>query len=231
MFKLYNHSSEDMSETVNSSVDLILTSPPYNIGTKYSDFKDANSFDVYKKTLEKIFSECYRVLNNDGRLIIEVADTVFMKGKYVALAALTQSICLKAGFALEERHINFISTNKGIELLDHGWESDYTTIKDAHSNCQHFLVFTKTKNDFKNQGEILYHNYKTSTEHPCPFPQEHFDYFLGKYFKSGFTVLDPFAGTAGLGVEVIKRGGNYIGYELIKEFYEVGLNKLDSIKK
>jgi DNA modification methylase len=83
MFKLYNHSSEDMSETGNDTVDLILTSPPYNIGTKYSDFKDADSFDIYKKTLENIFSECYRVLGKNGQLIIEVADTVFMKGKYV----------------------------------------------------------------------------------------------------------------------------------------------------
>jgi DNA modification methylase len=226
MFLLYNHTSEDMSETKDESVDLILTSPPYNIGTKYSDFKDADSFEIYKKTLEKIFSECYRVLNKDGRLIIEVADTVFMKGKYVTLAALTQFICTKIGFYLEERHINFISTDNGIELLDHGWENNYTTSKDAHSNCQQFLVFTKVKKDFKDQGEILYHNYKTSPEHPCPFPQEHFDYFLSKYFKPGFTVLDPFAGTAGLGIEVLKRGGNYIGYELIKEFYEVALEKL-----
>lgn len=226
MFKLYNHSSEDMSETEDKSVDLILTSPPYNIGTKYSDFKDADDFEVYKEIIRKIFSECLRVLKLDGRLIIEVADTVFMKGKYVALAALVQSICLKVGFSLEERHINFISTNDGIELLDHGWEADYTTSKDAHSNCQQFLIFTRSKDNFNNQGNILYHNYKTSAEHPCPFPREHFEFFLGKYFKPGFTVLDPFAGTANLGVEVLKRGGDYIGYELIKEFYEIALKKL-----
>ena len=87
------------------------------------------------------------------------------------------------------------------------------------------------KDNFINHGIVLYHNYKTLAEHPCPFPREHIDYFLNKYFKPGFTVLDPFAGTANLGVEVIKRGGNYVGYELIKEFHETAMNKLSQINE
>ena len=60
MFKIFNHSSENMTETDSDSVDLIVTSPPYNIGTRYLDFRDADSFEIYLKTLEKIFSECIR---------------------------------------------------------------------------------------------------------------------------------------------------------------------------
>jgi DNA modification methylase len=221
---LYNKSSEDMPEIQDSSVDLIFTSPPYNIGTKYVDFRDATSFDEYKGMLLRVFSECYRVLNGGGKLIIEVADSVYMKGVYVALSGLMHSVCLDIGFYLEDRYINFIYSENGKEVLDHGWNEDYTTTKDSHSNCHQILVFNKNKIGFLENGKVIYNNYKPSNEHPCPFPKEHFDFILGKYFRKGFTVLDPFAGTSKLGSEVIKNGGNFIGYEIVKVFYDRALS-------
>jgi DNA modification methylase len=39
--------------------------------------------------------------------------------------------------------------------------------------------------------------------------------------------LDPFMGTANLGVQVIKRGGIFFGYEIDTGFYETAKRKLE----
>jgi DNA modification methylase len=228
-FYIYNKSSEDMKEVSTNSVDLVIGSPPYNIGTKYDKNNDLLNFDNYKKMLNKIYSECFRVLKKDGILVVELADSIFSQGLYVELAGLVQLICLNNGFNLESRHINFVISSNHIERLENNWNQDYTTRKNAHSNCHQILVFRKGKALWK-EGKILYFNYKSDEEHPCPTPVEIYKFLLDLYFKKDDIVLDPFAGTAGLGAEVIRRGGKFIGYETSKKFSDYARVRLSNIK-
>jgi len=158
-------------------------------------------------------------------MIIEVADTVFTGEKYIKLAGLIQKLAITHGFYLETRHINFINTKNMIEAQDHGFNANYTATKDAHSNCHQILVFNKSKVK-TTTGETLYINYKKSTEHPCPEPAELTKFILNNYYKSGMHVLDPFMGIANFGLEVIKRHGNFWGYEIVKKFFNTATKKL-----
>ena len=212
-FLLFNKSCKDMSELFDSSIDLIYFSPPYNLGEKYNKYKDKRTFSKYVKLLESVFLECERVLKSNGKVIFEVAETVFVDGKFVALGALCQNICLKNKLYLETRHINYALTKNYVEQQDHGWNKDFYTRKNAHSNCQQILVFSKKKIKFKN-GKINYFNYNFTKDHSCPFPKEEIKFVLDNYFKKGFNVLDPFMGTAMLGKEVMERKGKFIGYEI-----------------
>ena len=233
MFEIFNHSSEKMTEREDESIDLIIAGPPYNIGTKYSVFKDNYSLNEYRKLMKRIFSECFRILDKKGVLIIETSDTAFFEGYYVALAQMFQDLCIELGFSLKTRLVNFVFTKKGIELSEHGWKNSFFTKSNAHSNCHQFLVFSKIETEFDFcESKVYYSTYQegASNEHPCPFPKTHF-FLLDKYFKKGDSVLDPFMGTATLGVEVLKRGGNFYGYELVKSFYETALKKLSAVKK
>lgn len=227
MFSVYNKSSLNMSDVKESSIDLIMTSPPYNLGTEYLDFKDKQTHTDYLSMMKGVLSECKRVLNPNGKLVIEAADTVFIDGVYIQLASLIQDICKNLGLYLENRHINFASSTDGIEVPDHGWGKNFTTKDDTHSNSQQILVFSKIKNRKFADGKIFYFNYKETDGHPCPFSKEECDGLLDLYFKKGQAVLDPFMGTATLGVEVLRRGGSFYGYEIVKEFYEKALNKLE----
>jgi len=67
MFKLYNHSSEQMFEIGSGTIDLIITSPPYNIGTEYGSYKDNIPFKKYKNLLKNVIKECSRVLKRNGK--------------------------------------------------------------------------------------------------------------------------------------------------------------------
>jgi DNA modification methylase len=233
MFKAHNHSSENMSEIKSGSIDLIIAGPPYNIGTSYSNFKDNYSLKEYRNVMKRIFCECFRILAKKGILVIESSDTSFFEGNYVALSQMFQDLGIELGFSLKTRLINFVYTEKGIELPEHGWDNSFFTRLNAHSNCHQFLVFSKEKVEFDFlNSRVHYSTYKEgkSKEHPCPFPETHF-FLLDKYFKKGMSVLDPFMGTATLGVEVLKRGGNFYGYELVKEFYETAKKKLEKASK
>ena len=77
--KIFCKSSENMSEIKDNSVDLIVTSPPYNINIKYGNkwknrkivksksvkYKDNFENDDYQNMIKKVFLECVRVLKKN----------------------------------------------------------------------------------------------------------------------------------------------------------------------
>lgn len=228
-YKIFNKSSESMLEIDDGSIDLIFFSPPYNIKTSYENFDDNLGLERYLDFMKNVILECAKKLKPDGRLIIEVADSIFTSQTYVQLSGALQSfVVLDAKLYLETRHINFINTKGIFELPDHGFDSFYATSKEAHSNCHQIMVFNKSKIK-QQEGEILYINYSSSSEHPCPEPAEMTDFILDNYFGTGMKVLDPFMGTANLGFSVIKNSGIFFGYEIVEKFYNTAKSKLESI--
>ena len=60
-------------ETIDdNSVDIVLTSPPYNFDMQYDEHDDKNEGHKYINTLVTVFSECKRILKDGGRLIINI---------------------------------------------------------------------------------------------------------------------------------------------------------------
>lgn len=53
-------------------VDIIITSPPYNVAHKYENYNDDLDFGVYLDSMRAIFAECYRVLKVGGRICVNV---------------------------------------------------------------------------------------------------------------------------------------------------------------
>ena len=61
---------EGLKQLEDNSIDLIVTSPPYNLGIEYDSWDDKMSWTDYLKWCEKWLQECYRVLKDDGRICI-----------------------------------------------------------------------------------------------------------------------------------------------------------------
>ncbi len=221
-YHLYNSSSEHMSAVGDAIVDLIVGSPPYNIGTTYSTNTDVSSVAEFHSLLRTVFGECMRVLKPNGKLIVESADTVYSNGVYTSLSGLIQQIGGQLGLSLVHRHISFTLTERGVELPEHGWEKDFTTTGNAHSNCHQLLVFEKSDAAFdERKGQVLYYNYPSNEEgHPCPSSPIMIEFILSHYFNPGDVVLEPFMGTGRLGRAVVQKGGTFLGYELEKEFFD-----------
>jgi DNA modification methylase len=64
-----------MDALSDSSVQLVVTSPPYNVGKAYATHNDCLPLDEYLAFLNQVWRECYRVLAPGGRLCINVANT------------------------------------------------------------------------------------------------------------------------------------------------------------
>lgn len=61
---------EGLKQVETSSVDLIVTSPPYNIGIDYDSWEDSMPWSKYLSWCKEWMSECFRVLKPDGRICI-----------------------------------------------------------------------------------------------------------------------------------------------------------------
>ena len=55
-----------------NSIDLIVTSPPYNVGIKYNSHDDTASYEDYLDFSLKYLTRCFEVLKNDGRLCLNI---------------------------------------------------------------------------------------------------------------------------------------------------------------
>ena len=79
---IFCKSSEKMSEIKDSSVNLIVTSPPYFSLKDYGSKKQIGLNQTYKEytdSLNKVWKECIRVLAPDGKLCINIMP-LFDKG-------------------------------------------------------------------------------------------------------------------------------------------------------
>ncbi len=56
----------------NGEVDVIVTSPPYNLGIEYNSYDDTISRVQYLDWIEKIAQECKRVLNDKGSFFLNI---------------------------------------------------------------------------------------------------------------------------------------------------------------
>jgi len=63
---------EVMAKMPESSVDLIVTSPPYGVGIEYDSFNDDIEFEQYKLFSASWLREAYRVLKDDGRIAMNI---------------------------------------------------------------------------------------------------------------------------------------------------------------
>jgi site-specific DNA-methyltransferase (adenine-specific) len=72
---------EVMSTFPENSIDLILTSPPYNVGINYDTHIDTMSMEDYWKFTEEWLKESFRVLKSDGRVAINIPYEVNVKDR------------------------------------------------------------------------------------------------------------------------------------------------------
>ena len=57
--RVFEHSSEQMSELPDDSVALMVTSPPYHVGKEYDG---DGTFQEYLSMIKRVLAETYRVL-------------------------------------------------------------------------------------------------------------------------------------------------------------------------
>lgn len=210
---IYN---EDCRLTLTRGIapDLILFSPPYNIGKEY---EVKTSLDNYSKWLLDIINDCYNHLNEKGSICIQL-------GNYIDKGAVYPLDCLLFNDIFK---IGFIPRNRIVWTFGHGLHCK-NRFSGRHETI---LWFTKSKNytfnldpvrvpskypgkkHFKGpkKGQLsgnplgknptdvwditnVKNNHPEKTSHPCQFPLALCDRLILSLTNEFETVYDPFGG-------------------------------------
>lgn len=224
MFKIFNHSSEKMSEIANDSIDLIVTDPPFNIGIKYSDYIDQVPTDTYFEMLRTVIGEIFRITKKIGKILFLTPLRLRIDGRDFEFRDIIEKEFASIGLNLiEERNFVISEDHNAVSVRD--WNNVART--NMHSTELRILVFSKQDIKFSHNKKTRKITIKKAQGHPCPFSYEFANFIVENYCKPGFNVCDPFMGIARLGEKVIQNGGNFFGYEIRKEYFEIARERLE----
>lgn len=111
-----------MEELDDNSVQLVVTSPPYNVGKKYNFYEDREPLERYLDFLRMVWRECQRVLVPGGRLAINIANTG--RNPYIPLHAFIIQQCIDLDFLMRGEILwdksACLSGNTKVYIRDHG---------------------------------------------------------------------------------------------------------------
>jgi site-specific DNA-methyltransferase (adenine-specific) len=235
--KVFVKSSEKMDELPDSSVHLMVTSPPYNVGKEY----DENlSLTDYRGLLKKVFSEVYRVLVPGGRACVNVAN--LGRKPYIPLHGFIIEDILKIGFLMRGEIIWNKASSSSPSTAWGSWLSAANpTLRDIH---EYILVFSKdTFNRKKLKGRestITRDEFLEFTKsvwtfpaepakkvgHPAPFPVELPYRLIQLYTFKKEVVLDPFVGSGTTCIAALKTKRYYVGYDNVEEYVELAKRRI-----
>lgn len=135
-------SAENMKELPDSSVHLMITSPPYNVSKEYDDDL---SLKEYLQLLKNAFTETHRVLVNGGRACINVAN--LGRKPYIPLSDYISQMMLEIGFNMRGEIIWNKSASASPSTAWGSWQSAANpTLRDIH---EYILIFSK--GDYKRE--------------------------------------------------------------------------------
>jgi len=238
--------SENMNEVEDNSVQLIVTSPPYNVGKDYGVYDDSKSKEAYLDYLDGIWAECKRVLCKGGRIAVNVAN-LDRKPYDFLCADITTRLIRKHGFWMRGDIIWDKGPSVGVSTAWGSWRSaSNPTLRDVH---EHIMVFCK--DDWKLQSDnristISPEEFCSCTKsiwrmitansmsngHPAPFPLDLPRRLIQLYTYVGDTILDPFLGSGTTCVAAKSLARKSIGYEIdptYRETIEARLAAIDSL--
>ncbi len=226
---IFCKSAEDMSELPDTSVHLMVTSPPYNVG---KDYDEDLTLTEYLAFLQRVWREVHRVLVPGGRACINVAN--LGRRPYIPLHAFIIRDMLELGFLMRGEIIWNKAASASPSTAWGSWKSPANpTLRDVH---EYILIFSKgnfsRKNPGKRETTITKEEFLEFTKsvwtfpaeparsvgHPAPFPVELPYRCLQLYTFKDEVVLDPFMGSGQTAIGALKAGRHYVGYE-IDEIY------------
>jgi site-specific DNA-methyltransferase (adenine-specific) len=226
--KVLCQDSRKMDNLPESSLHLMVTSPPYNVGKEY----DANlNLKEYFALLKDVFAETYRVLVNGGRACVNIANVG--RKPYIPYHKFIIDTMLDVGFLMRGEVIWDKGAGAGVSTAWGSWQSAANpTLRDIH---EYILVFSKGKFSRAGRGRentISREEFLGFTKsiwtfppesarqvgHPAPFPVELPYRCIQLYTFKGEVVLDPFAGVATTAIAALRTGRHYVCFDNNPEY-------------
>jgi len=206
-----------------SSVDLIITSPPYNLGNNHHTgnkqhraYNDNLPEAKYQEQQLKFLNECFKVLKEDGSLIYNHKNRI-KKGKQLS----PYKWIFKSNFVVKQE-IVWINRSQNFDKIRFYpfTERLYWLTKKPETKLfnaiNHYDVF-----DWKEWKPV-----GTKGNHTRAFPEKMVEDIL-KCFPNAKVVLDPYMGSGTTGVAAKNLNRQFIGIELDKNYFEMAEKRIE----
>lgn len=228
------------------SLQLIATSPPYNIGKEYE--KRLHS-DLYLRQQAEVISECARALSPRGSICWQVGNYVD-RGAIIPLDTVLYPIFSGLGFRMRNRIIwhfehglhcsrRFSGRYETIIWFtksdDYVFNLDPVRIPQKYPGKKYFKgpkAGQYSCNPLgKNPGDLwaipnVKNNHVEKTEHPCQFPVELIERLVISLTNEGDWVFDPFLGTGTTIIAAIRHSRRGVGAEIVPKYVKLARERI-----
>jgi len=222
------------------SIDLIVTSPPYNVDIQYNSHNDQLTYDDYRDFSRRWMKRCFTWLKDDGRFCLNIPLDKNKGGQQSVGADLT-TIAKKIGFLYHST----IVWNEGNISRRTAWGS-WTSASAPYVIAPVELIVILYKKSWKKtsgskESDISRKEFmewtnglwtfngerKKKTGHPAPFPVELPLRCMKLFSFIGDTVLDPFMGSGSTLVAALQCNRKGIGIEIDPGYCETAVFRIE----
>lgn len=236
-----------------NSIDIIITSPPYNIGIKYNSYKDNKKFEEYLEWMNKFAQESCRVLKENGSFFFNIGDkpsddlrSFNVANRILKYFKLQNSIHWIKSLAAPDRYVNIghYKPINGKRYLSNCHEYIFHFTKKGDVNINKLAIGVPygdksnigrySKQDIRDRGNTWFIPYETVQEektHPAAFPTRLPEMCIKLHgFNKNTVVLDPFMGSGSTAIAARNLGHNFIGFEIDRKYIKICKEQLSQRK-
>ncbi len=220
------------------SIDLIVTSPPYNVGIDYNQHDDTIPYEEYLDWTKQWLKKALTLLKRDGRLCLNIPLDK-NKGGIKPVYADIVKIALDVGFKYQttiiwnEQNISrrtawgsFMSASAPyvitpVETIVVLYKESWKKLSKGESDItkEEFIEWTNGLWTFPGES-------KKRIGHPAPFPLELPKRCIKLFSYVGDTVLDPFLGSGTTAIAAYKLRRKAIGVEIDEKYFELAIKRI-----
>jgi DNA modification methylase len=212
---LWNADSRLLSFLPDESVHLVVTSPPYWTLKEYnpSDGQMGSIIDYeeFLAQLDRVWTECYRVLVPGGRLVCVVGDVCLSRRRN------------GGGFLGKPYEPNGVIKNDIEFILMQRKPGGYRA-PSAAARILSVIPANRHKVWFQQIWSGL--TGASTRHHPAPYPIELAERLVRMFSFVGDTVLDPFMGTGSTSIAAGACGRNSVGVEVDPEYFKLAQHRV-----
>lgn len=237
--EIYNDDFLTTKVISEESIDLIVTSPPYNVDIKYNSYSDDMDYNTYLEFTNKWLEKAYKVLKNDGRFCLNIPLDKNKGGQQSVYADIV-TIAKKIGFQYHstiiwnEQNISrrtawgsWLSASAPyviapVEMIVILYKKKWKKIsgsKKSDITKKEFLEWTNGVWNFMGES-------KKRIGHPAPFPVELPKRCIKLFTYVGDIILDPFLGSGSTLIACALTNRKGIGIEIDKNYCELSKRRL-----
>jgi DNA modification methylase len=196
-------------------VDLVMTSPPYNIKKKYAEYEDFLPWPEFTKWIYCVLKECARIspvsvfvigTHNKMQFFTEIKQHLEDNYNYKIVMIPTWSLVNPVEMAVLVFRDNSV------------WQKKHRPPVLCNGTvCTYLPVVT-------GRAEMLY------GDHPCTYPERFPKKFIEAFTDEKQIVFDPFTGTGTTFYVCERFNRNYIGIEISPEYCEIARKRIQEAK-